>query len=296
MSVLEEADRKRNIGGDPLGAVRILEEALPKVPDKEEPQILLRLANYYIDIGEVEKAKRSFEGAIKISRKHKDFLTEADAKRKFAYLLWHQDADKKKALTLTRSALSTLKKVSDKSKEKPKVAANIYATFGNVYGDSRDLRKASLWYHKALKTAQKAGFKERVVTVLGDLGNLSMWRKDFRKAEGYFQKAAQGAKRYYRHAYPSSVLRLGRLYLLKGNLKKAKKFAERSLQVAEKENWEREKADALEVLGDVYLSFGEKVGAKERYTRALKIYRKLKHSWNISSVRGKLKELESKSR
>jgi len=291
MSVLEQADRKRNIEGDPLGAVKILEKAFPKASDKDKSQILLRLANYYIDIGEVGKAKRSFEEAIKVSRKHKDFLTEADAKRKFAYLLWHQDADKKKALTLTRSALATLKKVSDKSKEKPKVAANIYATFGNVYGDSRDLRKASLWYQKALKTAQKVGFKERVVTVLGDLGNLSMWRKDFRKAEEYFQKAAQRAKRYYRHAYPSSLLRLGRLYFSTGNLRKAKKFAEQSLRVAEEEGWEREKADALETLGDIQLSLGKVVRAKERYTQALKIYRKLKHSWNISSVEKKLKKL-----
>lgn len=291
MSVLEQADRKRNIEGNPLGAVKILEKALPKASDKDKPQILHRLANYYIDIGKMGKAKRSFEEAIKVSRKHKDFLTEADVKRKFAYLLWHQDANKKKALTLSRSALSTLKRVSDKSKEKPKVAANIYATFGNIYGDSRDLRKASLWYQKALKTAQKVSFKERVVTVLGDLGNLSMWRKDFRKAEEYFQKAAQRAKRYYRHAYPSSLLRLGRLYLATGDLGKAKKFAEQSLRVAEEEGWEREKADALETLGDIQLSLGKVVRAKERHTQALKIYRKLKHAWNISSVEKKLKKL-----
>lgn len=291
MSVLEQADRKRNIEGDPRGAVMILERALPKSSEEDKPQILLKLANYYIDIGGVGKAKRSFEEAISLSHKQKDFLTEADAKRKFAYLLWHQNADKKKALTLTRSALSTLKRVGGKSKEKHKAAANIYATFGNIYGDSRDLRKASLWYKRALKTAQKAGFKERAVTVLGDLGNLSMWRRDFRKAEEYFQKAARRAKRYYRHAYPSSLLRLGRLYFSVGDLKKAKKFAEQSLQVAEEENWEREKADALETLGDVQLSLGKEAKAREQYARALKIYRKLKHSWNISSVKGKLKKL-----
>lgn len=290
MNVLEKADRKRNIEGDPLGAVKILEKALPKALDEDKLQILHRLANYYIDIGEVGKARRSFKEAIKASHKRKDFLTEADTMRKFAYLLWHQEADKKEALALTKSALSTLKKVSDKSKEKLKVAANIYATFGNVYGDSRDLRTASLWYRRALKTAQKVGFRERVVTVLGDLGNLSMWRKDFRKAEEYFKKAAQGAKRYYRHAYPSSLLRLGRLYLSTGDLRRAKKFAEQSLRVAEEGGWEREKADALETLGDIRLGLG-KVRAKERYTQALKIYRKLKHSWNISSVEKKLKKL-----
>jgi len=291
MNVLDEADRKRNIEGDPLGAVRILEKALPKSSDRDKPQILLKLANYYIDIGEVGKAKKSFKEAIRISRRQKDFLTEADAKRKFAYLLWHQDVDKKKALVLTRNALTTLRKVGGKPKEKLKVAANIYATFGNIYGDSRDLRKASLWYHKALKTAQKIGFKERVVTVLGDLGNLLLWRRDFRKAEEYFQKAARRAKRYYRHAYPSSLLRLGRLHRLTGDFKKAKKFAEQSLRVAEEENWEREKADALEVLGDIQLGLGEEAKVKKRYTQALKIYRKLKYSWNVSSVEEKLKKL-----
>ncbi|NIT03634.1 tetratricopeptide repeat protein [Candidatus Saccharibacteria bacterium] len=292
MNVLERADRKRNIEGNPAGAVAILEKALQDAKDEDRIPILLKLANYQIDVGQVEEAQNSFKQVIDLARAGKEYLALADAQRKWAYLLWHQHANKEEALSLARSALRALKKDSKSSRrENLKVAANIFATFGNIYGDSKEFRKASIWYRKALGSAEDAGFKERTVTVLGDLGNLFLWRKDYSEAREYLQQAARRAKRYYRHAYPSSLLRLGRLYLQQEDLLRAEKFARESLEASLKGEWEREKADAWDLLGDIASVRGGKREAERFYRRALESYLKIKHIPSAERVRSKIKAL-----
>ncbi len=208
--------------------------------------------------------------------------------------MWHKNANKQQALAQCRAAQISLQG-TPKTKNSMKTSANIYATFGNIYGDSRDLKKALFWYKKALAASQKSGFREREVTVFGDLGNAYSWLGDFEKAEMFLKKATEGAKAYYRHAYPSSLLRLGRLFFDEQNprrdLKRARDFTKKSLEVAVKEGWRREQADAYEHLAKIYLEDGDKNNAVKMLNKALKIYQELKYSWNVKSVKKQIKEI-----
>ena len=292
--ILKKVAELRNIKGDLSAGIRLLEKGLQQVEDKEKPQLLLALAHLYIDTGKTEKAEKTFRKAILLAGKIGDLLSKADSQRKLAYLLWHKNANKQQALTLCHDAQKTLR-MAPQNKASIKIAANIYATFGNIYGDSRDLKKALLWYKKAQIACQKSRFKEREVTVLGDLGNVYSWLGDFGKAEMYLMKALERARVFYRHAYPSSLLRLGRLFLNRENpkrdLKLAKDFTKKSLEIAMKEGWRREQADAYEHLAKIYLETGDKDEAIKMLNKALKIYQELKYSWNVRSVKRQIKEV-----
>lgn len=292
--ILKKVAELRNVRGDLNSGIRLLEKELKQVKEEEKPQLLLALAHLYIDTGKTEKAEKVFRKAIFLAGKRGDFLNKADSQRKFAYLLWHKNANKRQALALCQAAQKTLQKIP-KTKDSMRISANIYATFGNIYGDSRDLEKALLWYKKAKIASQKSGFKEREVTIFGDLGNVYSWLGDFKKAEAFLRKAVKRARVYYRHAYPSSLLRLGRLFLNKQNprrdLKRAKDFTKKSLEVAVKEGWRREQADAYEHLAKIYLEIDDKNKAIKMLNKALKIYQELRYLWNVGSVKKQIKEI-----
>lgn len=292
--ILGKVAELRNVKGDLSAGIELLEKGLQQARDEERPQLLLALAHLYIDTGKIEKAEKIFRRTILLAGEIGDLLNKADSQRKLAYLLWHKNANKRQALSLCQVAQTTVRK-TPKSRASIKIAANIYATFGNIYGDSRDLKKALFWYRKAQVACQKSKFKEREVTVLGDLGNIYSWLGDFGKAEIYLRKAVKKARVYYRHAYPSSLLRLGRLFLNKQNpkkdLKQARGFTKKSLEVAIKEGWRREQADAYEHLAKTYLETGDKNKAIKMLQKALKIYQELKYSWNVKSVKRQIKEI-----
>lgn len=293
--VVRKAEYLRNVKGDLEGAIRILKEALLSVKGENKVVVLNRLANLYLDIGETQRSIRTYEQAIAIAREIGDELNEADALRKLGYILWKTEVNAEKSINLAKQALSITKKHPDE-KDYQAVGASAWATIGNVLVGSGKLDEGLEAYQKGLRAARSAGYREREVTILGDIGNVYLWQGKFKETEEYFQDALGKAERFYRHAFPSTLLRLGSLFANPENpaqdLKKAEGFYRRSLEVAEKEGWQREQGDALEALGKLYITQKKKVEALDVFKKALEIYRRIGYVRQVERVEMQIEVLE----
>ncbi len=277
--VIKKADHLRNVEGRLKEAIELLENFLLEVSREEEPAVLNRLANLYLDIGETDKSIKIFKKAIKFARKMENSWIEADALRKLAYVIWKTEKNVKKATRLAEAALKITKEQLEE-KEFQKVGASVWATVGNVKFGSGAIEEAFKAYKKGLKLAEESGYKERAVTILGDLGSVYLSQGKFNLAERSFLKAAGAARMYYRHALPAVLLRLGYVFLSskspKRNLSRARSYFKKSLQIAKKEGWKREQADAYLALSKLTLEEGDLKKARDSLNKAISIYQFIK--------------------
>lgn len=277
--VIKKADHLRNVEGKLKEAIEFLENSLSEVSREKEPAVLNRLANLYLDIGETDKSIRTLKKVIKFARKTGNCLIEADALRKLAYVIWKTEKNAKEATKLAEAALEiTEERLGEK--EFQKVGASVWATVGNVKFGSGAIQEASQAYKKGLKLAKASGYKERAVTILGDLGSVYLSQGKFNLAEKSFLKAARSAKTYYRHALPAVLLRLGYIFLSskspKRNLSRARSYFKKSIQIAKKEGWKREQADAYLALSKLTLEEGDLKKARDSLDKAISIYQFVK--------------------
>lgn len=231
-------------------------------PRKRTPNLYLFLANLYVDIGESRRAKAAFRTAAQKARQAKDNAQLADILRKWGYLYLHTDPNPRQAQKLITESVRLIDQeigavVSSNDREITRellsIAANCYASLGNLHQTKGDLPNAKSAYEKALWYADSSGFKERAVTVLGDLGSVAISEENWKEAERLLLEVRDRAERYYQHALPAALLRLGKHFASPRNpnldLDKAEHFFKESLRVAKKSGWKREQADALLALG-----------------------------------------------
>lgn len=293
--VLRKAEYLRNVEGDLKGAIEILEKVLPSTKEADKVAVLNKLANLYLDIGETQRSIQTYERAINMARELGDELNEADALRKLGYIFWKTEVNAEKSINLAEQALSITHKHPNE-KEYQAVGASAWATIGNVLAGSGKLEKGLEAYQQGLNAARSAGYKEREVTILGDIGNVYLWQGRFEKAEKYFRDALRQAESYYRHAYPSTLVRIGSLFANPDNpaqdLKKAEGFYRQSLKVTEEEGWRREQADAFDALGRLYIAQGKSIEALDVFRKALQIYQEVEYLKQVESVRAQIDALQ----
>lgn len=254
--ILKKIAYLRNVKGAPKLAAKALKKYLGVTPAKmRSARLYLILANLYVDIGETRKAFAAFRLAARKSRNAADELMLSDVLRKWGYLYLHTETDLARAKEKIEESVMIINKLLEKdfAKEVFAVAANCYASLGNYCHASGNKIAAKAAYQKAHDFAERAGFKERAVTILGDLGNIAIEEKQWREAEVLLRDVSKRAKKYYQHALPAALLRLGRLFSDPENpnrdISKATQFFNKSLVVARRSGWRREEADALFELG-----------------------------------------------
>ncbi|MBM4402715.1 MAG: tetratricopeptide repeat protein [Candidatus Cloacimonetes bacterium] len=293
--IISEAEHLRNVEGNLEGAIEILDRALPSAEEADKVVVLNKLASLYLDIGQTRKSIQTYERAITMAREVGNELSEADALRKLGYILWKTEVNAGKSIALAEQALSITNEHPN-VKEYQAVEASAWATIGNVLAGSGRLDEGLKAYQQGLNAARGAGYKEREVTILGDIGNVCLWRGEFGEAEKYFQNALEGAERFYRHAFPSTLLRLGMLFANPENptqdLKKAEGFCRQSFNVAKEEGWRREQADALDALGRLHIAQRKKAEALNVLKKALQIYQEVEHLKQAESVQAQIDELQ----
>lgn len=267
---LENAKNLRNIKGKPREALKLLQKFEHKAKEPHE-ELLLRIAmaHLYLDIGESQKSQKNFGLALSLLP-----VLRADILRKYAYLLWKLGKSRRLVLEALNESLRELGKESV-DRVKWHTAANVWATFGNIWFDSKDCKKALEAYKKALEFSRLADYKEREATVLGDIGNVYWIQKRYKNAITALNQALRLARRYHRHAEPSALLRLGRVYAEIGKYPQAKRRFGESLKVAAAGKWKREIGDANNELGKLALRIGNNKNAARHFRAALKIYREL---------------------
>lgn len=277
--VIKLIERLRNVKGVPRQAAAVLKRYLAAIPAKARTaKLYFLLANLSVDIGETEQAFAAFRMSARKARQAGDKLILADILRKWGYLCLHTERRleqaKEKIIEAIAIADALLRQKPDDN-DVLKVAANCYASLGNYHWTLRDSAAARNAYENALAFADRAGFKERAVTVLGDLGSIALVEGRWKDALDLLQKTRDRAEKYYQHALPSSLVRLGRFFADFRNPDrdpgKARKYFTESLKVARRGGWKREEADALLELG--------------KTAEANRIYKKIGYHRHV--VRGK---------
>lgn len=274
--IVERVKHLRNVRGLPQKAVQTLEAFMRLLPArKRRADLYLLLANLYVDTGKSRRAKAAFRTAARKAKQARNNVLLADILRKWGYLYLHTNPNLKDAQKLITESIRLIEQeigmvVSSNEREVTRqllnVAANCHASLGNLEQTKGDLSEAKSAYEKALWYAESSGAKERAVTVMGDLGSIALSEKNWKEAERLLLEARNRAERYYQHALPAALLRLGRLYASPENPEhnpaQAEAFFKESLQVAKKGGWKREEADALRALGEkekadrIYRSIG----------------------------------------
>lgn len=280
-TILRQADEARDKRGDLKKARQILEQGLRKIKGKDSVSLKLRLGSVYRDLGKPKEALKFYQQALVLAKQFRLILARADALRLIGYL--QLELGKWPLAKIVGFVKPAVLIVGKKNKrEYWMMGANVYALLGNVYANIKlqDFKKARENYLKGLKMARRAGFKGREITILNDIATVDLAQNKFGVAIKRFLEIKRKAKKSYRKTLPAVLLRLGNAYNNLENKnrdpKKALKCYIESWEVACKEGWKREEADALEALGDWY------------WMRAMGVYEKLGHRQSVERVRRKL--------
>jgi tetratricopeptide (TPR) repeat protein len=286
IDALKKARWLRNKKGKPAEALRLLEKFASRVQDPYEKILLqAQMAHFALDVGQIRRSKIHFESAISATD-----LARIDIIRKYVYLLWKLD-NKRQAIQMLERAEKDLSRIGRGGPEAHFVAANIYATWGNFWFDSKRYNKALTVYRRALRHAAKCGAYGRQATVWGDIGNVYCAQRAYRKAIVALRRALRLARKYHRHAEPSALLRLGKVYASMQNWRAAKAYFMRSLRVAERGKWKRETGDAHNALGELAFTRSDVKSAKAHFKKALATYRYLGFRWHIRHTEKNLTRL-----
>jgi len=273
-SILEKVKYLRSVKGDLAGAIKLLENELPGLNDKEKAGGWYALGILYSDIGQNDKSKRSLNQAIADARKIADKLTLADALRRLGYVIWTTEGDESTALDLVRQAQEAI--IDQKGIQFDKVRAGIWALTGNIHFDQGRFVEAKKFYQTGLKLAKKSKFIEREATILGDLGNLSLAEKQYPSALKYLDKAVKIAKKHNRHELPAALLRIGKVFFDSGNaarnLRKAEIYFKQTLEITLREGWKKDEAESYLALAGLKQEQGKKEPAADYNKKAREVY------------------------
>jgi tetratricopeptide (TPR) repeat protein len=283
---LKKADDLRNLKGDLDGSRKLLEKLIGKSRDSdpEYPIIGAKLAAIYRDIGETELSWEMHEKALASARKQNNLILCADILRAMSFFAIHSRA-LKDAEDYIRQAKGLVDQVETRNVYE--VKATIYAVLGNIEFVKKNNEKALDHYKTALDLAKRANYTARIVTVTGDIANVHIANRDFSEAEKQILSVLQEAESQYRMAVPQLHMRLAKLRIHEGDNTSAVKSLKEALKVAEKEGWERDKAEIYETWADAVKN------RKDFLKKSQKIFDKLGYDVHIKRIKKKLKELKS---
>ena len=170
--------------GDLLRRKRINEYLLEKVRDKQEKaNILTELGRIFYHLGEINKALKYYEKALKLNE-------ELGSKKGMANQLGNMGnvyeikGELDKALKYYGKGL----KLDEELGSKEGIAANL-GNIGNVYQDKGELDNALEYYGKALKKSKDIGDRIGTARALMKIGDVFIQKGDKERALDYYQKA-----------------------------------------------------------------------------------------------------------
>ncbi|MCL4403797.1 hypothetical protein M1432_00365 [Patescibacteria group bacterium] len=186
------------------------------------------VANLCHDSSNIGLAKRHFDAAVADARFAGDELLLADILRKRGFFKLNvlkdlpgsfKDIDESVQIVEKEiHALTPLKEQVDdatwleRRRAIWRVAANAYAALNNYHFDTGDMLLAEMYCERAIFFARQAGYRERVITLMGDIGNVYIRSRSWDKAVRALEETNAMAKKSYHHAVPSSYMRLSAVY------------------------------------------------------------------------------------
>jgi tetratricopeptide (TPR) repeat protein len=280
-----KATKLRDKEGNPEGALKLIESyhREHEESDKEWVQFLLLKAVLYRDTGDTKSSLNTYKEALKYIPKE-DVETKADTLRSMAFLAIHTTG-LKDAKELALQAINLLKESGDE--EYLRVKANSYAVLGNIFYDSGLLDKALINYNKALNYAEASEFIERIITLVGDIANVHISKKEYQEALELITKYLDEARSSYRIALPQYYLRRAKIYFKIKKIDMAENDIKRAIEISQKEGWFRDLGECYEALGNIYLGVN-KDKASKYFREAMEIYERGDYKRLINRVKEKI--------
>jgi tetratricopeptide (TPR) repeat protein len=179
-------------------------------------------------------------------------------------------------------------------------------TMGWIYGELQDHRQAMTWNMQGIETAREANFSIPECECNGrlNLGDNLLALGQLDEAEKQFQKVEQVVRnprpqdhymlwRYSQHFFHS----YGDLWLVRGDLNKAKAYADECLALAEQSNSQKNIVKGLRLRGQVLLAQGMLAEAGQELSSALKVALRVGNPtqlWKTYAVMGDLRQTQER--
>jgi tetratricopeptide (TPR) repeat protein len=280
--------------GDFISSINCTMESLKisqKTGDKSSKyRSLINLANTYISLGELNKAKSYFKKALKLSLKSKDFIGTCMCYGGLGNV-YGSMAKFNKAFQYYEKAMNSAISIGDKQCE-----CTSLGNIGIIYESIGEFNQALIALNKAVKIAQDIGSQNSISRWYGSIGRVYRSLGEFHKAIDFFKEA-------YRISVDGGALNsqgtwlgnLGNVHLSIGKYEEAIKYYEESLTIARNTKDKHGEGARLGNLGTLYLNIQDFERAEENLKEAIKITQEINDKQNEGSYLGNLGHLYFKT-
>jgi len=249
---------------DLLRRKRINEYLLEKVRDKQEKaNILTELGRIFYHLGEINKALKYYEKALKLDK-------ELGSKEGMAADLgnigtvYGIKGELDKALEYFRKALKLNEELGRKEG-----MANQLGNIGTVYGIKGELDKALEYFENALKLNEELGRKEGMANQLGNIGTVYKTKGELDKALEYHRKALKlNEELGIKEGIAIQLRNIGDVYYTRGEHDKALGYYKKAFKSYKEMGIKIGTARTLIKIGDVFTQKGDKERAFDYYQKA----------------------------
>ena len=136
-------------------------------------EALSRLATYYWQVGQLNRAEKLARQALDVSRKNEDKRGEEHSLEQIARVLWtRRDSE---SMAYAGEALVIAQELGDRRCE-----GRLTELIGNIYTDTlHDAERAAIYFGEALKISQETGNRMEEAWTLWGIGGLSFLINDY---------------------------------------------------------------------------------------------------------------------
>jgi protein O-GlcNAc transferase len=234
-----------------------------------------RLGLIFTRLGNIDKAKNSFEKVIDLAQGDKNILAMVSCNIANLYIACE---DLEKALEIHEGLIKTYKELGDK-----KGIANSYSNIGVIYMTQGSLVKALDSHKKSLELGKEIDDKEIIAANYINIGNIYTERRDLENALEMYEKSMEILKKLgVNLGIANCYGNIGVVYDKKGDLVKALDSYENSLKLNKKLGHKIGMADNYNNEGIIYSKLGYMNKALEMHKNALKIYKEFDRKTDIA--------------
>jgi tetratricopeptide (TPR) repeat protein len=265
---------------------RINEYLLEKVRDKEEKtKILSELGTIFYYSGEINKALKYYEKALKLNEElgSKEGMAADHGNIGIVYRI---KGELDNALEYYGKALKLDEELGSKEG-----MANQLGNIGNVYRIKGELDNALEYSRKALKLFEELGRKEGIAIGFGNIGAVYQIKGELDKALEYYEKALKLSEELgSKEVMAANLGNIGNVYRIKGELDKALGYYGKALKKFKDIGNRIENGRTLMNIGEVFVLKGEKERALDCYSEAKDLAKGSSVFEDISKQLNRLKE------
>jgi len=253
--------------------------------DPDDPETWNRLGQLQVRVGDLNRARQSFENLREISEKlaNKKWLAIAIGNLGQVYLnLGHLD----EAQSLITQDLHISEELAHHEG-----ATRASGNLGVIYFMRGQLEEAANMFEKALHMAETSGNKEQIANALGNLGLVFLEDEQFERAKPLLMRTFEIAEEIGNKTQQADVLgNLAMAYLASDDLEKAKNTSKRALHFYEELNSKDGQARVYGNLGSISKRNGDLPTACEYWSEALKLFRQIGMAREIDQTERLMRE------